>query len=149
MYKLTFFCTWVENYCDCVWWGKTVTLSFSVTRLQLTLQQIIPQIIIQVSKGLYPAADVCGVFAGSVQCRPFCTLFLARKDLSGRFSLKIVLGDLIPGLKSAYLVFTGKNDSHSFEPILKIQKSKILRTVQSKTYPQIILNYKDLGLRVS
>jgi hypothetical protein len=74
--------------------GKTShTLSFSVTRLQLTLQQIIPQIIIQVSQGLYPAAGVCRVFAGSVACRPFCTLFLARKDLSGHFSLKIVLGD--------------------------------------------------------
>jgi hypothetical protein len=34
MYKLTFFCTWVEKYCACVWWGsKPVTLSFSVTRL--------------------------------------------------------------------------------------------------------------------
>jgi len=95
----------------------------------LTLQQIMPQIIIQVSQGLYPAADdVCRVFAGSVQCCPCCTLFLARKDLSGRFSLKIRAWWLIPGLKSAYLVFTGKNDSHSFEPIPKNQKSKILRT---------------------
>jgi hypothetical protein len=91
MYKLTLFCTWVEKYCEyCLVGENRHTLSFSVTRLQLTLQQIIPQIIIQVSQGLYPAADdVCRVFAGSVQCCPCCTLFLARKDLSDRFSLKI------------------------------------------------------------